>query len=36
MGCADGTIRSVEDSSGRNLFPLTGDIFRGLSTVGVC
>lgn len=32
MGCADGTIRCVDDSSGKNLFRLTGDIFRGLST----
>ncbi|CAM9226835.1 unnamed protein product [Ectocarpus fasciculatus] len=32
MGCADGTIRCLDELTGKNLFRLTGDIYRGLST----
>jgi U3 small nucleolar RNA-associated protein 4 len=31
-GCADGTIRCMEETSGQAVFRLTGDIYRGLST----
>ena len=31
-GCADGVIRCIDETSGKSLFRLTGDIHRGLST----